>query len=414
MLQWRGIAQSDPGRERSDNQDAYVADDDLGLYVVSDGMGGHAVGDVASSLAVASVRDYVVAHGGEAKDREQVLQLARRAVMQASQAVFDAAIAEPDNAGMGCTLTVLIIRDGYVVIAHVGDSRCYLQRGTDAWQLTTDHTVGAELTRADQSLEDSLDDTTYAGVLTRTVGTQPSVQPDTLDVDLLPGDRLVLCTDGFSDHVASPKWLAVRLQGEADDATVEDMVTHAKSAGAGSNLTVLLIATYDDDEDAPGQRRYLEVSSRLRALSSVFLFNTLSVGPLSRLLRSCEVRALEAGETLVAQGETLEALVVVTEGCLELVRGDEEVGTLAPREYAGISALLCPRKARATLRARVASSALLLHRGSLVSLARVRPFLGINLLERLGKELSMSLDDSVARRDDGDPSTTPLLATEKL
>jgi len=392
-----------------------MADDEMGVYAVSDGMGGHAAGDVASTMAVASVRKHLVGHGGEARDRAEVVELARSAVMQASRDIFNRATAEPDHAGMGCTLTVLILRDGYAVLAHVGDSRCYLQRGAKAWQLTSDHTVGAELARAGHDQEGALDQTTYADVLTRTVGTQPSVQPETLDVDLLPGDRFVICTDGFSDHVPSPEWLAVRLQGEADDATVEDLVSHAKDGGAGSNLTVVLVDVQDDDEDdAPGQRRYLEVSSRLRALSSVFLFNTLSVGPLSRLLRQCEIRNLEAGEQLVGQGETLEALVVVTEGCLELLRDGDVVGTVAPREYAGISALLCPRKARAALRARVASSALLLHRGALVSLARVRPFLGINLLERLGKELSMSLDQSVARRDDGDPSTTPLLATEKL
>ncbi|MEM9876700.1 MAG: protein phosphatase 2C domain-containing protein, partial [Myxococcota bacterium] len=181
MWTWHGIGQSSSGQRRLDNQDAFVADDALGLYAVSDGMGGHAAGDVASSMAVASVRRYVADHAADAADRAAVVALAARAVMQASGDIYDRARAEPDHAGMGCTLTVVIVRDGYAAIAHVGDSRAYLQRDTEATQLTTDHTVGADLARAEPEAPPR--ETPYAGVLTRTVGTQASVTPDTLDVD---------------------------------------------------------------------------------------------------------------------------------------------------------------------------------------------------------------------------------------
>jgi PPM family protein phosphatase len=210
-------AATDVGRQRNHNEDNFLIDKKLRLFMVCDGMGGHAAGEVASSLAVHEIRDalnksrevidrYRVDH--PAVQPYEILQVLEHAVQAACAAVHQRAQAEPDKRGMGTTATVLLIAGsgdqlrGF--IAHVGDSRVYLARQSQCHVLTEDHSLMNELVRRGKLNREQLESSPYKqykNAVTRAVGVYSSVEVDTFDFDILPGDRYLICSDGMYAYV---------------------------------------------------------------------------------------------------------------------------------------------------------------------------------------------------------------------
>ncbi len=404
-MKWRGVGQSDVGRKRSQNEDSFVVDDDLGLYVVSDGMGGHAAGEVASAEAVRTVVDVVGQGAPEATTRADVVALVELAVQSACGHIFRLARSDIRKAGMGCTLTVALCRGDYVAIAHVGDSRGYLLRDGEASQVTADHTVGAELEKAGMEGISGA----YANTLSRAIGTHAAVSVDAFVIDVLRGDRLLLCSDGLSNYIGHNDWLSSELQGDAPDAIVEGLITFANEEGGSDNITALLVDCEIEEHERKRQDdRYAAMSGHLHALSRVFLFESLSMGLLSRLLTHCEVSRHVDGEVVIAAGDACSKLIVVTHGRFKIKRGDTVLGVLSAGQYTAETTLLEPRPARASLVADGDGTLLRLRRGAFWTLVKERPWLGVNLLERLVEHLGTQLDESVSRRDDGDDATSRL------
>jgi serine/threonine protein phosphatase PrpC len=414
-LHARAVAYSDVGREREQNEDAHLVDDDLGLYVVSDGMGGHAAGEVASATAVTAVGRVIrsaqaqveQARRGEL-DAEQLRALVEQAVQAASSEVYQLACTNRARSGMGCTLSMLLVAGARAVLAHVGDSRIYLVREGHASQLSVDHTLGQELVRAGHVSSTQAKEHPYAHVLTRSVGTQPAVQVDTLVFDVLPGDRFVLCSDGLSNYIESLEWLARQLGQQDFEASAEELVSYANQAGGKDNITAVVVRI---DAKAPGAPDFEllrhGVQSKLTAFASVFLVEDLPLELRARVLQYCKTVAYQPSELVVAQGGECRTLFVVTEGQFALIRGGQQLSVLGPGEFAGLTTLLQPRPARASLQAVQAGKLLYLERDAFWRLVRSRPWLGVALLERLGRRLSGLLDGVIAKCDGVVPPELP-------
>lgn len=413
-MKWRGIGQTHVGMKRTGNEDALLCDDDLGLYVVSDGMGGHASGEVASAEAIRAFTE-VVRNAGELQlGREAATTLVRRALETACKSVYRLARSDSGKSGMGCTLTAALVRPGYAAIAHVGDSRCYLRRGDQVGQVTADHTVGAELARAGVMTAEEAQSGSFANVLARAVGTHEAVQVDAFAIDLLGGDALLLCSDGLSGYIPSDAWLAQHIDPSALDASVEELIAHANQSGGHDNSTAVLVTIEAEPDDERAHRRKAAIGGRMQALESVFLFEELSLGLLSRLLDHCEVQRFEPGAIIMEQASRCDSLLVITDGRAALSRdggADEEIGA---GQHVGITALLRPRPARATLRAIAPTSLLVLSGARFWQLLKARPWLGVNLLERLTGELSRGLDELVMGCEDGAASAAPLSRPAEL
>src|SRR6516162_6615610 len=206
-------AATDVGKKRETNEDNFLVDKKLSLFVVADGMGGHASGEVASQLAVHEFRNAVDASRdlverytkNDATVRPQdVLTLLENAVQAAGHAVFEKAQAEPEKRGMGTTASALLIAGDRGFIAHVGDSRIYLLRQNQVHQLTEDHSLINELVRRGKIKRDEIDSSPYSkykNAVTRAVGAYESVETDTLDFEVLPGDHFLLCSDGLHAYL---------------------------------------------------------------------------------------------------------------------------------------------------------------------------------------------------------------------
>jgi serine/threonine protein phosphatase PrpC len=229
-------AATDIGLVREGNEDAYLAEDPL--FAVADGMGGHRGGEVASRLALETLESLF--KRGEGALPEQV--------QEANRAVFERSSSDRAVAGMGTTLTAAVVEDDRVRLAHVGDSRAYLLRDGELRMLTEDHTLVHRMVQQGEITEAEAERHPQRSVVTRALGVELSVPVDEVVVDLRPGDRLLICSDGLTSMVDDGSIARVLVDVLDPQLAAEALVRAANEAGGVDNVTVVVLAV----EDASG------------------------------------------------------------------------------------------------------------------------------------------------------------------
>jgi CRP-like cAMP-binding protein len=235
-------------------------------------------------------------------------------------------------------------------------------------------------------------------------------------IDVVPGDRFMLCSDGLSEYIQDLSWVAQQL-GMSDklDVIARDLVAYANDAGGHDNITSVVIELRADDPEIEiVDEMSVDVSLRFDALGAMFLFENLSLALLARVLNHCDVNEYKAGDVVIEEGARCSRLMLVLDGRFAVAHDGIDDGALETGEHAGATTLLSPRRARATLTALKTSRMLILKRKPFWKLIKARPWLGVGLLERLGRRLSKDLDKSIEQRDDGDPDTTVIAPHERL
>jgi protein phosphatase len=224
------------------------------LFVVADGMGGHAGGEKASALALDSVESFI--HDNfkwffrvKGHEEDKVLAEFQSALGRANARVLAEAADHRELRGMGTTLTLAYSLDGFLFVAHVGDSRCYLSRAGTLYRLTKDHTMAEELVqRGVISPEEALHNH-WRHVITNAVGgDSPEISVELHKLRLEAGDRVLLCSDGLTNMV-NDDHIARILHFEADPATCgRELVHQANEAGGGDNITVVVAHFLNDPQ----------------------------------------------------------------------------------------------------------------------------------------------------------------------
>lgn len=230
-------ALSDVGRARERNEDSFYAGEHV--FAVADGLGGHNAGDVASRLAVEPIAAFDRAVDGTPVDR--MAEALSRAVNAANRAVHQRAQDDAKVRGMGTTLTAIAILDGSAHLAHVGDSRCYLVRGGEMSQLSSDHTLVARMVAEGKLTPEQAETHPQRSILTRALGAEPDVDVDTLEIQLTPGDRLILCSDGLSSVVSEEQILATLQDSKDLKEACKRLIDAANQLGGPDNITVVLV-----------------------------------------------------------------------------------------------------------------------------------------------------------------------------
>jgi serine/threonine protein phosphatase PrpC len=234
---------SDTGRRRLHNEDASVSSPPL--FAIADGMGGAQAGEVASRLAASALAEH-----GDSTGEEAVVHL----VQAANARVYRHAAEDPLAAGMGTTTTVVLVDElgGTLAIGHVGDSRAYRIRNAALEQLTRDHSLVQELVDSGRLTPDEAIGHPHRSVITRAVGTEPSVDVDTFTVEVAPGDLYLLCSDGLTDMVGDDAILAIaQAAGYAPEQVARALVDAANRAGGEDNITVV---AFEIEEGEPAPR----------------------------------------------------------------------------------------------------------------------------------------------------------------
>jgi PPM family protein phosphatase len=347
-------AATDVGRQRDHNEDNFLIDKKLRLFMIADGMGGHAAGEVASSIAVHEIRDAVNARR-ELLDRYrvddptvqgyEVLQVLEHAVQSACAAVHARAQADADKRGMGTTATVLLVAGagdhlrGF--IAHVGDSRVYLARQNQSHVLTEDHSLMNELVRRGKLNREQIETSPYKqykNAVTRAVGVYASVEVDTFDFDILPGDRFLLCSDGmyaYVDDDVLPKQLG---DGDVKDVP-KKLIERANAGGGHDNITAVVVRVGEAVTTAHGERQ-TEVALKLEVLKSLQMFRYLSYKELVRVSAIAEQVDAPHGNPIFTIGDRGDAMYVVLAGGVRLSKGDAKVAELGRGQHFGEMALV--------------------------------------------------------------------------
>jgi protein phosphatase len=243
----RGL--TDVGQKRDHNEDAILVDEALGLYVVADGMGGHAGGATASRLAVETIQRELAAAraaepslfgSGAAGEESPLPDVLHNAVEEAGAVIFDTAQRDQELAGMGTTVTAVLVDAPSAFVAHVGDSRCYLVRGGEIYQVTNDHSLVAEQLRLGAISAEEARTSRFKNIITRSVGFERQVQPDLMGVELEAGDALVVCCDGLSNLVEDAEIRAIVDEVPVDAAPAR-LVELANERGGDDNISVVVI-----------------------------------------------------------------------------------------------------------------------------------------------------------------------------
>jgi len=251
MLELEFAELTDTGLQREGNEDfvghvlpaspAQVRDQGY-LFVLADGMGGHEHGEVASKLAVETML------AGFRKIPKGIMHasLLPRLVQEANAAVYEAGHAKKSHgASMGTTLVACALRFDSAVISHVGDSRCYLFRNGAGSLLTHDHTMAAEQARLGiRSVAEAftdLDPENTRHLLTRSLGFDLFVAADTITVNIIPGDILLLCSDGLHGYVSDRDIERIVNTHPGLEKAAAALIAAANAAGGGDNITAQLV-----------------------------------------------------------------------------------------------------------------------------------------------------------------------------
>jgi serine/threonine protein phosphatase PrpC len=234
-----GVTQT--GNVRRSNEDSFLIAEPL--FVVADGMGGAQAGEIASRMAAEEFEQQGVA--GE--DGEQAL---RQVIQHANRRINQRARSDPGLAGMGTTVTAALVdAGGRVAFANVGDSRAYLLRAGELRRLSEDHSLVGELVRAGELSEEDAEHHPQRSVITRALGTEGDVQVDTFTVDGLPGDVVLLCTDGLNTMVDEATIGRLLAAGSSAEQTARELVRAALRGGGEDNVTAIVFRL---DETADG------------------------------------------------------------------------------------------------------------------------------------------------------------------
>jgi protein phosphatase len=244
-LRWGGATHV--GRVRTLNEDHFVARPDENLWVVADGMGGHNGGEIASEIASQTV--------GQAFVRHSIDGLVE-AVTTANSAVYNAGVDDPELSGMGTTVVALAVVDHesseVLAIANVGDSRCYRYADGELDQVTTDHSLVAEMVREGSLSPEEAAVHPQRNIVTRVLGVHDDVPVDVFAVDPYPGDRYVLCSDGLFNEVPERGIAGVLRTIDDPNEAAEELVHLAVDGGGRDNVTVVVVDVVEDGGRAAG------------------------------------------------------------------------------------------------------------------------------------------------------------------
>jgi len=247
MLELEFAELSDTGRVRSHNEDylGHVvpaspaqARSHGWIFALADGVGGQRQGEVASRAAVQEVL------GGFRRAKEQAAQkdLVTQLVQAANARVCESeAMSGRSGTGMASTVVVCSLRFDRAVIGHVGDSRCYLLRSGQARCLTRDHTVAAEQARIGVLSPEEAAEASTRHVLSRSLGMNLFVNVEIDELQLLPGDLLLLCSDGLHGAIADAEMAEIVRRNRDLNVAAQQLVAAANEQDGSDNISLQLI-----------------------------------------------------------------------------------------------------------------------------------------------------------------------------
>ncbi|HEU4414615.1 MAG TPA: Stp1/IreP family PP2C-type Ser/Thr phosphatase [Candidatus Angelobacter sp.] len=243
---------SDVGCVRANNEDNFGFDSRYGIFVVCDGMGGQAAGEVASKMGVDILLDYFRKQGVQAENHSPNgsrsatgADSLASAIQLANSTIFKAGQEQNGRGGMGATVVAALVRGNALAIGNVGDSRIYLVRQGAIQQLTQDHSLVMEQVRRGYITLEQAQKSEMQNIILRALGSEEAVEADVEDLVALPGDVLLMTSDGLTRHVTDEEILAIVRGPKELRVACDELVETARQRGGDDNITCLLVRIVD-------------------------------------------------------------------------------------------------------------------------------------------------------------------------
>lgn len=294
---------TDTGRQRHANEDSYFAR--APLFAVADGMGGAQAGEVASRIAAGAFEHGAVGEGPAEGRLEEIAQEANREIHKLAQE-------DSSRAGMGTTLTAVMLHDDEVALGHVGDSRAYVLRDGELKRLTKDHSLVEELRRQGRLTEEQAEEHPQRSIITRALGPEPMVSVDTMTFPARDGDVFLLCSDGLTTMVGDEEIREILVGARSLRSAVNRLVEAANRGGGRDNITAVAFRLAEEgaeqEEGATLVARTAEqaglTGERVRAATDRLRGRAPMPAP-SRRRRAIRIAAIAAAVIVVVGGAFL-------------------------------------------------------------------------------------------------------------
>jgi len=237
-------AKTDTGRARDNNEDSVTYDEATCTAVLADGMGGYNAGEIASGMATVFIKDELsrwINEVGAAARPKEIRRAMEICVDKANRSIFSAANSNLQYAGMGTTLVVAVFREDALLLAHIGDSRCYRKRGDTFERITRDHSLLQEQLDAGLITPEQAAHSNIKNLVTRALGVEEVVLPEINEHQVALGDIYLLCSDGLSDMVDDAAIARIVASDQSLMEKADSLIHAANDNGGRDNISVLLV-----------------------------------------------------------------------------------------------------------------------------------------------------------------------------
>jgi serine/threonine protein phosphatase PrpC len=243
-------AKTDVGMRRHNNEDSFALVPQINLCVLSDGMGGEAAGELASKLAVETIsgclrgavlENQKLVFGDQNPQVSEATNQLASAIRLSNRAIWDEGQKHASHRGMGATVVGAWLHGSVMSIAHVGDSRIYLLRNGDLQQLTQDHSLVMEQVRRGYLTMEEAEKSDMQNIIVRALGAEDKVNVDMDEVFLMPGDQVVLCSDGLTKMIDDAGIAQIVGEAATPQQAADRLVEIANENGGEDNVTVIVV-----------------------------------------------------------------------------------------------------------------------------------------------------------------------------
>lgn len=240
----RLFGKTDRGKVRSTNQDVFYFEklsENSCFGLVCDGMGGENGGQIASALAGETIKEMLIKNLREDLDDEEYKNIIVAAVSEGNVAVYDRSIRDEQYMGMGTTVVLAVVVKDKAYIAHVGDSRVYLLKDKELYQVTKDHSIVQTLLEQGKITPQEAIHHPQKNMITRAVGISRFVDIDFIEISTMEGASLLLCSDGLTNICTDEEIKEILLQTPPQD-VCDTLVNRANEGGGTDNITTVYIS----------------------------------------------------------------------------------------------------------------------------------------------------------------------------
>ncbi len=389
------VAVTHTGRKRRVNEDGLLQVPGVPLYAVIDGSGGTDAAKIGLDVLRSNTRMLArkiaaIQNDRKSETRLELGEVFNRVFHEAGRkiAAFSADNDGPDVSAAMLTATVV---DRFAYFAHVGNSRAYLLRGDELWQLTTDHTFAvASLSRGDITPED-FERSPFKYTLTQALGPSAHMDVEFAEVWLQPGDILMMCTDGLTKVVDDQQICEILASASSKEAS-RSLIQAALAAGGPDNVSVVVI-----DIEADEQQSTTSTADIAETLREVFLFKELTEPDRMMIAPYLEEVFYESGEAICTEGELGDSFFVVIEGEVKVTRKTTYLTTIGEGGNFGELALIGSGRRTASVTATKHTRLFQLSRERFMQLIKGKPSMASRLMMPLVVRVSTRLNDVTER-----------------